>query len=334
MSTVPQSIWANLERDPPRGDALAVQLSFPDLSRRLFAAIDSRRKHHLLITLNDDDPVNDSRSRGLSVETRSLSIRGQPPEDYIDITCLDNSALNVFNVIGGEIADRLSPNQEPAHLIVSRILGKWRRFWGQQPSNLMSLEKQIGLFGELWFLKNWLGPVIGFPEAIEAWRGPHDARHDFELSEFSVEAKTTTSTRGLLHRIHGLTQLEEPDSGVLKLFSLHGRREAGASNSLLSLITEIRELVAEDPDSLGIFDFTLNAADYSPLHDEEYSKLRIHVISESLYRVEEGFPRIITSTFTEGLPQGIERIEYEMNLNTFDGFKVCSDPSEFNPGII
>jgi hypothetical protein len=57
---------------------------------------------------------------------------------------------------------------------------------------------------------------------------------------------------------------------------------------------------------------------YSPAHDEEYAKLRVRVVEEGLFNVCDAFPRLTVTQLTAGVPPGVERVEYEINLGGFD----------------
>jgi hypothetical protein len=201
---------------------------------------------------------------------------------------------------------------EPAQL-VSRVLAKWRRFWGGSPLPLLTKQELIGLFAELWFLSVWLAPRVGWTEAVQRWRGPFGARHDFEWPGRSVEVKATSSRRGRIHHVNGLDQLEPPENGQLLLYSMQISEEAGAANTLPEIAARCRSLAAAD--ALWQLEAALVEAGYSPTHDDEYDKVRMRVVEEALFSVRDDFPRILNATFTHGVPAGVERVEYEINLN-------------------
>lgn len=47
---------------------------------------------------------------------------------------------------------------------------------------------------------------------------------------------------------------------------------------------------------------------------------RFRVVSERLYEVTEGFPKLSAASFNDGLPTGIERVEYDITLDTCSAF--------------
>jgi hypothetical protein len=262
------------------------------------------------------------------VRTEELVLSGQADARYINLTCEDVLGHAMFDLLGGEIADRVQLGREKPADIVSKVLAKWRRFWGQLPAQILSRESQIGLFAELWFLLYWLLPVAGPSGGIRMWRGPYRARHDFESVGLSVEAKGTTSTRGRIHKVNGLQQLDPPESGRLLFFSLRLREEAGASNTLPLLVQAMRDRVATDADAEGMLENGLIAAGYLTGHEDEYAGTHYRVTEELLFDARFNFPRIAQSTFVAGVPVGVEEIEYTINLNTFNELILASKPTE------
>jgi len=175
----------------------------------------------------------------------------------------------------------------------------------------------IGLLAEIRFLTERLIPEVGPGEAVKRWRGSFGSRHDFEWQGCSVEVKATTSSRGRIFHINGIDQLDPPENGKLFFFGVRLREEGGAEQTLPSIIEACRNLLITDDEALDKFEYALIQARYSPHHNEEYEKMRFRIIEEMLYEVKDDFPRIGISNFIEGIPSGIERVEYEINLNAY-----------------
>ena len=323
-------VWEQLAQIKPIGDKLAARLALPPTTNRLQCAIDSENRQHLLIPLKpSEEEFYDSQSRGLSVVTRELVMQGQEsPARYLDIECQDIVGNVALDVIGGELADALAAEVKTPRDIVKAMLARWRRFWSGLPKNILSHDQILGLFGELWFLVFWLIPNLGSAQAVRRWRGPFAARHDFESPGKSIEVKTTSSTRGRIHRINGIEQLMPPESGELLVFSLRVREEGGAANTLTTLIGKARNLLESDLEALNDFEMALARTGYSPVHDDEYAKVRIRMADEGLFAVTNDFPRLTSNMFKGGIPLGVETLTYEINLNSFDHLKIASTPEQ------
>jgi len=322
--------WRQIEAARPTGDELVARPAMAETTPRILAAVDARGHRHLLVPLDPgDDPYKDANSRGITVATKDLLLPGSGYGRYIDIACEDAAGHSMLDLVATELGERLQEASNTPGEVVSRVLAKWRRFWGQVPKEVLSREGQIGLFAEVWFLTYWLIPAIGVTKAVQCWRGPHGARHDFEQPGLSVEAKGTASTRGRIFTISGIRQLEPPESGRLLFFSLRLREEGGASNTLPMLIDTCRSRVTSDPDSEGLLETALIAAGYLIVHASDYAKTRWRVIEELLFVVHDDFPRIVPGTFAPGeLPPGIEHLEYAVNLGAFDHLVVAKRPGD------
>lgn len=329
MTGIAPEVWARLSSEEVRGEALWARRAAPDVTGRLVAALDSDGKRHLLIPLaTSEEGTEDAQSRGLGLTVRELEMPGHEPGRYLDIICNDATGHEAFDLIGGEIAERLAAGRETAPEIVTRVIAKWRRFWGQLPKQLLSRERQIGLFAEVWFLAHWLIPRYEAGDAVSRWRGPFGARHDFEWHGRSVEVKATTSTRGRVHRINGLDQLAPPDQGELLFFSLHLREEAGATNTLPSVIAACCNQLGGNPHALCQFESVLAQAGYALDDEDEYEKLRFRIVDQGLFAVREDFPRLTTAHLQAGLPMGIEHMEYDINLGSFGHLCLADQPNQ------
>jgi len=60
-----------------------------------------------------------------------------------------------------------------------------------------------------------------------------------------------------------------------------------------------------------------------------HKKTDTPVIEQNLFIVKDDFPRILNTSFIAGYPQGVERCEYEINLNTFGHLILYDNPVNF-----
>ncbi|MGC7845709.1 PD-(D/E)XK motif protein [Desulforudis sp. 1088] len=327
VNDVSEAMWNEIEQNPREFGYLNAKPVTPGIE--LFLAVDHEGYRHALLLLESfEQAFVDDRSRGLTVRGRGLEVEGQSGRPFLDIVCTDRNGHDAFNLVIAEILQRLAAGDSAADA-VRLTLARWRRFWGGSPGAGLSREQVRGLFGELWFLLVWLIPH-GL-DNVRHWTGPTGARHDFQWPVFSVEVKTTESIRGHVHRINGLDQLDPPDNGILYLFSLRVREEASSSNSLVTAVNGIMDALSGNPILLDLFEDRLARAGYSPVQADRYSQIRFRLVGERLYRVDSGFPRLSTASFGGGLPRGVERVEYDINLETCPDLLVGRSPAE--PGL-
>lgn len=331
MTPVSADVWVKLSLDAGSGESMVARLAIPDVEPRVLAAIDSNGRRHILVRLEiNDADVEDSQSRGISISTQTLNSPMLETARFIDLLCVDASGHAALDVIAGEIGERLSAGLETPAQCVSRVIAKWRRFWGAIPKRMLSREEQVGLFSELWFLLYWIVPHAGIGNTL-AWKGPSGSRHDFEGEADSVEVKGTTSTLGPVHRISSLTQLDPPEKGALWFFSLQMREEAGAGNTLPNLIDLIRETLTGASELLDHFEKILEGSGYSPIYNPDYERVRWRIAEEMLFKVDSRFPRISKGSFSPALPSGVESLSYVVNLSAFRGLCVARSASQAWP---
>lgn len=321
--------WEEVAAKTLTGDLLRVKRVASVSGVEIVAGVDSYGQRHILVKLEDEMPdPPEQRTRGLSLRVRDLAEPGADHGRYIDIQCHEAAGHAALGAIGNEIIESMASESHDPGAAVTRVVSRWRRFWGQIPQSLLSVQEQIGLFAELWFLLTWLATRLPLSQAVSRWRGPLGARHDFESPGISFEVKASMAVRGPSHRIHGLTQLEPPESGSLFLFSLQVRNEDGAANSLPGIVRQGQRLAASDLAVAERLEDLLAKAGYSASHEAEYEKLRLRIIAEGLYRVSEDFPRLVRTSFPGGVPGGVDEIDYDINLGAFGHLLVASRATE------
>ena len=293
----------------------------------VWVARDSSNRQHLLVRVPDGVELDVTGTHGLSVGVARHRIPDQPDAHYIDLVCLDQAVAATFAAVAADIAEEagaVGPDARRSHVVSA--LNEWRWFWGVDPTQL-SASDAIGLFGELWFLIRWAG-VSG--ESIHAWDASNGARHDFQWSERSVEVKATSRPGSAVHTIAHLEQLEDAETGDLYLYSLRVARDALAANTLNSLVAAASAAVGDQPDARSELLTKLGQRGYSPAGRDQ-SAVPYRVVDEALYAVTEDFPRLIGLSFSSGLPNGISRVSYQLDMTACAAFRVPVGPSDWPP---
>ena len=276
----------------------------------VWAAKDYAGRQHLLIQVADDTKISVRETHGLVVSVSRHRVPEHSDAMFIDLTCLDQSIIGTFAAVAADIA-QVTAHTDPADRSTEVVtaLNKWRWFWGVDPAGL-SPQDALGLFGELWFLLRWAGAT---PESVGAWEGSDGSRHDFQWAQYSVEVKTTSRSGPVVHSIQHLEQLEDPETGDLYLYSLRVARDVLASNTLNSLVDAAARALGDQPDARTHLLAKLGKRGYTPA--ERYqSSVRYRIIEEGLYRVADQFPRLTRASFASGLPAGVGRVSYHLDM--------------------
>jgi hypothetical protein len=177
-------------------------------------------------------------------------------------------------------------------------------------------EKRRGLFGELYFLKEVLLNELG-KESLKYWVGPDQAIHDVEIGECAVEIKTTASNKSQVIHISNERQLDDDGYGNLFLYQISLTARKNVHPSLVDLIEEIREILKDDGTKIIEFHNSLIKSGYIELHKDLYLSEGYHIEEVNVYRVSEGFPRILGSD----LKDGIGGLKYTVDTSSIQKFK-------------
>lgn len=328
-STDFQLRWDLLEVQPPTGERLTVRRALAGRHPDVLIALDASKRRHVLVELPAGElgELAERTSRGIAVQTVELRPSGEGIKRFIEIVCLDSQGHAALDTIAVELIEALEAGASIGRVrLVQNVLAKWRRFWSGIAQGVLSKQEQLGLFGELWFLNRWLAPALGASAAVTMWRGPAGARNDFEALGLAIEVKTTSRVDGA-HVIHGLDQLLEPLGGQLMLFSLLVRDEASGTESLPAQVAEARGLISDNYALQSQFDALLYAAGYDDRLAGEYAKLVLRIRDAGLYKVADGFPRLIPSSLVGGVPAGVSAVDYEVRLDGAGTWLLAAVPS-------
>jgi hypothetical protein len=287
-----------------------------------WAAVDPMGLWHLLILVAPSEAkLTNPPTRGLRVTTEVMQIADEVPATHIDLACVEPAFADTFVAFALDVLKALEGSEVPRTAVLS-VLERWRRFWSVDQG--LSEDAALGLFGELWFLERWMS----LPAGVRRWLGPERARHDFQWDDASVEVKTSRSggDGAPVHRIASLDQLADPERGRLWLFSLHVTRDVLAANTLPALVSRVELALAAHPAEHAAFMDHLASCNYSPAHADRYDR-RWRILSEQLYSVEGGFPRLLVGRFAGGLPAGVRDVSYTLDMAACANWCIADRPS-------
>jgi hypothetical protein len=296
--------------------------------RPVYLAIDERGARHVLVPLqgNGGDAPRVT-TRGLRVSTEDYAVAGRPVEPFLDLVCIDEAQVATFVAVTRDILDSIKNSDASPTTIVALALERWRLFW-RSDSRGLSSEQVLGLFGELWFLKRWLADWSA--QTVAHWTAPSASRHDFQWPLASVEVKTSASGSGRapVHHIASVDQLEAPETGDLYLFSLQVVEDSLSANTLGGIVGDMTAKLLSDKESLSQFNAKLAGWGYTPADESQFER-RFRIISERLYRVDGGFPRLSRRALGDSLANGVTDITYSVDMAACAEWLLAQKPSDY-----
>jgi hypothetical protein len=267
----------------------------------------------LRLTTGADEPRPLPRLRNLDIAFRDVE-GGRA----LVILLKDGEQRELFAGLCEDIvraSEAASENQDALVRAIRRTT-RWHHLLRGGRADLLSLDEQRGLLGELQFLMRLVG-LIGPRAAIEAWRGPAGASKDFELDCILVEVK---ARRGAA-RPHVQISSEDQLSDVpgTRLFLVVSAIDAAIKPNGLTLTDHVRaveRIFAEaDTESFRLWDEAIHASGFD--QDDDYSDRRWNLGLTLDHEVEGDFPRIVTP-----LMPGVASVRYSISLDACAGHRL------------
>ena len=283
---------------------------------RVFAA---RRKYKnisleaLLLVVNPNDlPLYEEiSSDGFSINQLAAEGADFSNETRLCINLLNEEYREVFHILAEDICQVLicQSSTKVGILAVFERIQKWQKLLHQNGPKGLSDEKQVGLFGELKVLHDLFLNHLSAREAIEGWVGPKRADQDFQFDDLSVEVKTSRSSLPDFIRVSNERQLESRNHEDLILVLLSVCDDQITGVTLPQLVEQIEASLNERVCST----FKDRLFNYGYLHAQKhlYQDQSYAFNHCSYYKVDDGFPRIIS----DGLPIGVNNVKYKVNVD-------------------
>lgn len=233
----------------------------------------------------------------------------------------DRGLTDLFSIICCDIAEASSVavTEGGAIRIFVVRLSRWAELLRRRRTNELSFNERLGLLGELNMLV-WAIDECGIdaPLAVRGWRGPDGDTNDIGLNNVRVEVKAQLSTQRQSLKISSLDQLNWDGRNLFIAVNRFCPSDKGLS--LESLSSTISSRLATNKSGFMEFQRKLIVGGYNS--DAGYVDETFKLERLSIYRVEEGFPRLVPSN----VPLGITKVSYEITCETINDFLVA--PSE------
>lgn len=200
-----------------------------------------------------------------------------------------------------------------------------------EKSSGLTLEQQIGLLGELIFLKR-LGEKYG-TAALDAWLGPTGEPHDFRLGDREFEIKSTVTSK----RIHTISSLEQisPSLGrsLYVVSVLLGPPGSATGFTLPDTVTALIDGYTSSPRLSEQFGRVLSASGYQHSDSVKYDRSYVLRRPLAIVPVDSQFPaitRVAVQSLLGPAAARIDSVRYAVNL---DGLEHV-DGSELFEGAV
>lgn len=251
------------------------------------------------------------------------ALEGVPPgRRTLAVELEDAQFTDIFAVFCTDLIDGITgcTTATDAMVLLFRRLERWQDFLAAATDG-MSQSAVIGLFGELWVLRDILVPIGGIG-MLESWTGAQRAPHDFVVPSIcAVEVKTSLSRPFSHVRIHGERQLDDTGLAYLFLLCLRVERDTDGGESINQVVTDLRSLASATTEFAVLLERLLAQTGWMDRHEHRYEHMRLRVAQQRSFRVDSRFPRLIT----DSLRPGVSEVEYLVELKACTEFECAAD---------
>lgn len=261
-----------------------------------------------------------SSTRPLEIEsTKQIKVTQGKESDEVYWTCFDlisEDAKEVFFVFCDSLIssiDNVFEEYEALADLKERYYA-WRLLFRNKGK--MPYELYQGLFGELYFLSEYLAKQVGIDAAINAWVGPDGYSKDFSINSSWYEIKTIgTSSESV--KINSLAQLDSEVNGhlvVLVVERMSDQYDSGIC-SVSILYHSILDSINDHQMRETFINKTLKYG-YSD-EDESLNNQKFEMKNISSYCVDKQFPKLTRKNIRAN---AISQVSYDLTISAINEY--------------
>jgi hypothetical protein len=239
----------------------------------------------------------------------------------VTLRLADRRYSDIFETLAADMVaavDGLTGPDACAPAFINRFLS-WQKFLQRASIDGLNPWAQMGLFGELWFLRSHMLAWLPAERAVASWTGPLGANQDFQPWAVGIEIKCTGTKLPLRVQINNERQLDDTGTSGLFLCVLTFDVRDGSQGTLPQLIGEIRSSVMASQHAASGFDERLITMGYLDAHESRYANRAYALRDVRTFRVGPGFPRIIEAD----VRPGVGDVRYSIGVSDCRSFAVA-----------
>ena len=298
-------IWTELELEmPPESGILYKRLS-GEVLPPVYIALKYPEKIRCVAAHLDSGSVisSDNLSNLRDIRIEKMIDNKNPGKCFFLILLANKQHKDVFSTLSEDLINRVSSIIEENELIKQLInrLEKWRLLFEKIGQQGLSDEAQIGLYGELFFLRKFLHNTENKLFCIDSWKGPEKAVQDFQYSNWAVEVKTSHSKNQ--QKIHISSERQLDTNIIPKIFLYHLSIEVrdNFGESLNTIVDGLNDFLNSDTLASNSFKMKLLETGYFTYHAHLYENTGYSIRKEKIFHIKDDFPRITESLISSGV---------------------------------
>lgn len=251
--------------------------------------------------------------------TKELRVAQGQESDDVYWTCFDllnPSGQKVFFAFCNDLVDSITGqfDEKMALLELKNRYHSWKSMFRNRRK--MSSETNQGLFGELYFMKQYMFDKYDINKVVDSWSGPNGLNKDFSIDNEWYEVKTTLSNSQTI-KISSISQLSSTTPGNLVVIKVEKMSES-FDNGYSNIYDLFKSIMYKIRDNETKEKFIEKLLQYGFDVDENSNTEKYKFVDLSIYNVDNNFPRLLERDIKY---QEIGKVTYELILPTLEKFK-------------
>ena len=267
---------------------------------KFFVGIDEQNRKTVVL-INPSMPEKVKKTSAIDVEI----VKTNDNQYRLSFHLNDNSMEGIFFKFCDDLVEstRVVSDESIGMTLVCKRYNLWKRLFYKLNKPILTESQQMGLIGELLFLRDDMLKVHSSHDAISSWSGCDKTHKDFSIGDEWYEIKSS-QTNKLTIKISSLEQLDSDKPGILVIYEFEKMSEEYNGITLNTVINDVLSIIDEEDEEF-LLD-KLKSAGYEV--SEEYDKCCFRNVSKHYYNVNEKFPKISL----KDLPSSIVELKYEI----------------------
>lgn len=261
-------------------------------------------------------------------EMKGIDVVSGEEDGRVHLTLILESTedAGIFYYLCTSLMDSTRTVSSKEDIVAARIvltqLARWQKLLKNRGSKLLTLQQQMGLFGELMVLQDVFLENIPPREAVCAWNGPLGDEQDFGYGNSLVEVKTARSTNDREMKISSFSQLDTVSGDISMVFQTLGvfEEQPPQSLSLNGIVEKLYDRLSTESNEISEqLGMRLAMVGYEP--HPSYDKYYFAPVSRKIFAVEDDFPRIGSAD----IRPGISKVSYSILVESCLPFEITDD---------
>ncbi len=300
-----EQIWKDLEGDRSFTHGLLFRRYSGEVLPDIFIALKSPENFRCIAaSISNSIQINISSFSNIKdINVEIIPDETNSEKNYLIFKLVNSEHRDIFSVLCEDLILNISSvtNQIQLFKTLLNRFEKWKSLFDKLNSVGLTPQEQRGLYGELYFLRNFLITNSDFYKILNSWTGPAKEIRDFQIGNTALEVKTTHGNNHQKIHISSERQLDLSNLQNLFLYhiSLDVRHQDG--ETLNDIVDSISEQLSSDYIALNSFNNKLMEAGFFNHHREIYEDIGYYIRQDAYYKIEGEFPRIEENEIRPGV---------------------------------